>query len=596
MKILKQYLKLVREICGNGGGGALFLYVLCAAAGAVMPTVTAWSQKLFVAGLEKLSPCIAVAGFLGLYVVVKCFCSVYQYIDSYFAHKFIFKVKFIFNRRLTQKLYRESQERFYDPAFHDMLSRINQGMEKIPFQIFRINGIGIKVIVLLLVQFPLIIAYSPTLLLLVLSDSLFSLLFTRKLSGEQYELEQRLTRENRRASYFGGLFSSKSAAKEMRIFQTQDFFFRKWQDSYKQLNRTRDGFHIKKQRTQNFISMWNLFIGSGLLVILFYQLLHKRIDFGTFVFLYHIIPAVSEQVRDLIQSILGDGYVNYLTIEHYLDYVRTETQDIRDTAKDNTVDLLDFESLNFQSLEFENVSYRYPTGEKDAVQKVSFSIRRGEIVSILGYNGSGKTTLSRLATGLLTPTEGSIFLNGERLGSYDRDAVYSVFGIAYQDFMKYMLSLEDNIGFGYIERYGDENVRRALRDADGEALLAKLPAGFATRLGKEFYDDGIDLSGGEWQKIALARAYMGGHQLLLMDEPTAAVDPIKEMEMLKYFKSVLKGRTAVLISHRIGFARLADKVILMDGGRLVEAGSHEELIKNGGLYAKMFHAQRELYV
>ncbi|MDR0920147.1 MAG: ABC transporter ATP-binding protein/permease [Oscillospiraceae bacterium] len=585
MKLLRQYIRLIRKIWIDAKG-VLCLYSAFTIFGSIMPTIAAYSQKLFINSLENFSIFSAVVGFLVIYVVIKYLKSIYQYVDSFFAHKFIFKVKFIFNRYLTRRLYNESQENFFDPTFNDKLNKVYQGLENIPFQIFEINGIYIKVFVLAVIQIPLVITYSPILLLLIGLDSLFTILTAQKFSKAQYELEHKLTREQRKSNYYGSIFSSKANAKEIRIFGAQDFFYQNWIAIFKQLNSTRNAFNIYKQKIQILISLWNYILSSTLLIILFYQLLNKNIDFGTFTFLYYFIPAASAQFKDLIQSLLGDIYTNYLNIEHYVNYIGSEECDIKGTNKD----------IDFKILEIKNASYKYPTGKQYAIKNISLSIAKGEVVSILGYNGSGKTTLSKIMIGLLPPSEGSVCINGEDINKTNRHDVSPMFGIAYQDFTRYLLSVKDNIGFGYIERYNDDNIKKAFQEADGDLLLEKLPTGLETKLGKAFYNDGIDLSGGEWQKIALARTYMGNHCVLLMDEPTASIDPMKEMEMLKHFKSVLKNRTAILISHRIGFARLADRIIMMNEGIIVESGSHEELLLKDGLYSKLFNSQKELYI
>lgn len=402
-------------------------------------------------------------------------------------------------------------------------------------------------------------------------------------------MEQKLVREQRKANYFGGLFSSKANAKEIRIFTAQGFFLKKWLENYKSLNVTRSAFEIKKQKIQILLSIWDFLINSVLLlVILFIQLIYRRIDFGSFILLYTIVPATCSQVKALLQAFMGDIYNNYLHIQHYVEYVNNEYIDDR-TEKIEGAD-------NFKMIEFRNVSYIYPTGVQQAVKNISLSIQKGEVVSILGYNGSGKTTLSKLITGVLSPSQGNIYINGEEVNKSNKHKFSYIWGLAYQDFTKYLLSIENNIGYGYIEKYNEENINKASQDAKCDSLLTKLPNGLKSLIGKIFYDDGIDLSGGEWQKIALARAYMGEHSVLILDEPTASIDPLKEMEMLLHFKDILKDRTAILISHRIGFARLADRIIMMNNGEIVESGTHNELMQLNGLYKKLFDAQKELYI
>ena len=583
MKIAKQYLWIIKKIW-TSGKGILCLYMLIVMIGMIIPTLASFSQKMFVSSLENSSALLLVAIFLITYIMIKFIKSIYQYIDSYFAHKFIYKTNFIFNTYLTKLLYKEPQQNFYSPVFNDKLNKITMGKGIIPFQVLTINEIVISIIVLGFVQIPLIINYSPILLLLIVLDPLFSIFTARRFAKLQYKLEQDLTREQRKSDYFGGIFSSKATAKEIRIFASQEFFLKKWFNKYKDLNKTRNAFEIKKQKSQMILSIWDFLINSALLVMLFFQLINKQIDFSSFIFLYTVVPATCAQFKTLLQAFSGDVYANYLNIQHYVEYVTDFN--FKDT---------DYVT-EFNMLELRNVSYIYPTGVQQAVKDVSLSINKGEVVSILGYNGSGKTTLSKLITGVLTPTQGNVYINGEEMNDINKNKFFCIWGLAYQDFTRYLLSVENNIGYGYIEKYNDENINNAFQDAECNELFTKLPNGLKSLIGKTFYDDGIDLSGGEWQKISLARAYMGDHPVLVLDEPTASIDPLKEMEMLLHFKDILKDRTAILISHRIGFARLADRIIMMEEGRVVESGTHDELLRQNGLYAKLYNAQKALYI
>ncbi len=588
MKIAKQYFWIIKRIWGDAKG--LFcLYICITLVGMVIPTIVSFLQKLFVTSLENASPFWLIIVFLTTYVAIKFLNTIYQYIDSYFAHRFIYKVNFIFNTFLTKLLYKEPQQSFYDPSFNDRMYNITKGQGIIPFQVFSINEIISLIIVISFVQIPLIVNYSPILIVLIALNSIFSLFVIRKFAKAHYVLEQELVRKQRKADYFGGIFSSKANAKEIRIFTAQGFFLKKWLENYKSLNITRSAFEIKKQKIQMLLSIWDFLINSVLLLaILFIQLIYRQIDLGSFILLYTIVPVTCGQVKTLLQAFMGDIYNNYLHIQHYVEYVNNE-------YVDECIEKFE-DADNFQMLELRNVSYIYPTGVQQAVKNVSLSIQKGEVVSILGYNGSGKTTLSKLLTGVLSPSQGNIYINGEEVNKSNKHKFSYIWGLAYQDFTKYLLSIENNIGYGYIEKYNEDNINKASQEANCDALLAKLPKGLKSLIGKIFYDDGIDLSGGEWQKIVLARAYMGEHSILILDEPTAAIDPLKEMEMLLHFKDILSDRTAILISHRIGFARLADRIIIMDKGEIVESGTHDELMQLNGLYKKLFDSQKELYI
>lgn len=250
----------------------------------------------------------------------------------------------------------------------------------------------------------------------------------------------------------------------------------------------------------------------------------------------------------------------------------------------------------FESVALENVAFSYPHQKGDAVKDVNLEIRRGEIVSILGYNGSGKTTLCKLLVGILTPDQGVVRFNGRDISDLDKNEYYKYFGIGFQDYAKYSLRLRDNIGFGRIENLeDDEMLAVAIKKTNLGNIIDKLPEGIDTILGKEYDKNGQDLSIGQWQRIILARAYMGSPEILILDEPTASIDPYEEERMLEEFRAALEGKTAILISHRISFARLADRIVMMRDGRITEMGIHDELLRKKGYYYELFSSQQKLY-
>jgi ABC-type multidrug transport system fused ATPase/permease subunit len=230
------------------------------------------------------------------------------------------------------------------------------------------------------------------------------------------------------------------------------------------------------------------------------------------------------------------------------------------------------------------------------LKNINFTLKKGEIVSILGYNGSGKTTMSKILCGLLEDYKGEVTINGINIASFDKEELYKYFGVAFQEFSKYSISLKENVAIGMIEKLKDEKeISKAIQKGNLGSFINKLPQGEATILGKEYDEKGQDLSGGQWQRIILSRAYMGDPEVLLLDEPTASIDPIEEMRMLNHFKDIIKGKTALMISHRIGFARLSHRICVMENGEIIEDGSHDELMKLRGKYYELFTSQKELY-
>jgi ATP-binding cassette subfamily B protein len=250
---------------------------------------------------------------------------------------------------------------------------------------------------------------------------------------------------------------------------------------------------------------------------------------------------------------------------------------------------------------FEDVGFRYPGAERWAVRHLSFTLHAGEVLALVGENGAGKTTLTKLLARLYDPSEGRVLLDGVDLRDYDLASLRREIGVIFQDFVRYDMRFDENVGVGEIESvrgYLDDGARAQAPEAIihaadqslASSLLPRLPAGYRQMLGRRF-DDGVDLSGGEWQKIALGRAYMRDAQVLILDEPTAALDARAEYEVFVRFSELMAGRMGVLISHRFSTVRMADRIIVLRGGEVVEEGTHEQLVGAGGLYAELFGMQ-----
>lgn len=277
------------------------------------------------------------------------------------------------------------------------------------------------------------------------------------------------------------------------------------------------------------------------------------------------------------------------------EYMEELTEFMGLSTKEGAINLPDSYPIEFESLEFKNVTFKYPNSEKLIFHKLSFKLLAGKRYFFVGANGAGKTTITKLLTGLYDEYEGEILINGKELRDYDYSKIKALFSVIHQDFSKYQISLKDNISLGSLPENIDINkVESAAINIGLGETIKKLEKGINTNLGK-LDEDSIDIPEGQWQKISLARSVLSKSPVKILDEPTSALDPIAESELYENFDEIMKGKTSIFISHRLGSTKLADEILLVDNGKIAERGTHENLMKKEGVYSKMFESQRKWY-
>jgi len=507
------------------------------------------------------------------------------------------KAKRFFNKYFMFKSYRDKQDNFYDNKYYDDYEfNKNNINNTTAISITVFNGL-FNAVIGLFISGIAISFFSPAILLIIFALSVVIVVVNRYTVKARVKLNQDFVNEERKANYYKELLSGKAHSKELRIFKLKNRFMNLWDTSFKKFSGAKYKFEKKTMLLSNIPKIFQQILTLAMTLYFLHMVYTDRLTVGDFAFLTRMMWMLVWRITNIVDIFSREIAENYKYIEKYEKFTGDIGKNQFDELSEYTLCAFSLSDGEFSELSFENVTYSYPNQEGNAVENINFKIKKGEVVSLLGYNGSGKTTLSKLMCGILKDYAGKISLNGRDIKEIPDENLYRYFGIGFQDFTKYSLSLGENVGFGMVEKIDDgEEIKKAIEKGNLREIIEKLPNGKDTTIGKEFDSSGQDLSGGEWQRVILSRAYMGEPEVLILDEPTASIDPLEEMRMLMHFKDIVKDKTALLISHRIGFARLSDRICIMKDGAIVEDGTHDELIEQKGYYHELFTSQKELYM
>ncbi|MBT2558034.1 ABC transporter ATP-binding protein [Hymenobacter sp. ISL-91] len=435
-----------------------------------------------------------------------------------------------------------------------------------------------------------LVAFNPWLLVLLLVAVVPAFLGESHFNERSYSLVHGWTPERRELDYLRQTGASDDTAKEVKIFGLSTFLtdrFRTLSDDFYQKNKA---LVVKRAGWGTFFAAVGAAGYYAAYVYIIMQAVAGVVSIGQLTFL----AGSFARMRGLLEGILSRFSAvaeGALYLQDFFDFFQLQPRIRRDESQP----VRPFPNPIREGFTFENVGFKYRNAEKWALRNLNFRLRAGEKLALVGENGAGKTTMVKLLSRLYDPTEGRILLDGHDLRDYDPRELRQEIGVIFQDFVRFQLPAGQNLAVGRIEQqHNRPRIEKAAAQSLADSVIAKLPAGYDQMIGRRF-NGGVDLSGGEWQKIALGRAYMRDAQLLILDEPTAALDARAEYEVFQRFNDLTRGKTAVLISHRFSTVRMADRILVIENGQFVEIGSHEELLAKGGRYAELFKLQAAGY-
>ena len=484
---------------------------------------------------------------------------------------------------------------FEDPEFYDHLERARRQTVGRIALLSLLLSMSQDALTLLTLAGALI-AYNPWLLLLLAVAVIPSFLGETHFASLGYSLLFRWTPERRQLDYLRFVGASDKTAKEVQMFGLAPWLTERYRDLSQKFYEENRNLSIRRGVVSALLSILGTVGYYSAYVVILIRAVKGDITIGTLTFL----AASFGRGRDVIQNILMSAS-NVAEQALYLRdlFVFLEMRPTIESPPNARLVPAKIQS----GFAFENVGFRYPGSEPWAIRNVDLVLRPGERVALVGENGAGKTTITKLLARLYDPTEGRITLEGVDLKEYDLASLRHAIGVIFQDFVRYDMRFDENIGVGEIDSVRadlDKNngtppaITAAAENSLAASLLPRFAKGYQQMLGRRF-EEGVDLSGGEWQKIALARAYIRDAQVLILDEPTAALDARAEYEVFLRFSELVAGRMAILISHRFSTVRMADRIIVLRHGKVEEQGSHEELLAKGGLYQELFAMQAAGY-
>jgi ATP-binding cassette subfamily B protein len=584
----------VLRIVWEAGRTVVTLGLVFRVVASVLPIALLWVTKLIIDGIVHAftthQPVTStsrlwwlVAAEFGLAVLGSILGRIIDYLDTLLAEKYMRHVSI----RVMQHAAQLDLIAYEDPVFYDRLERARvQATDRLGM----IQSIGrlVQQVITTVTLSVSIMLFSPWLLLLLVAGVLPAFLGESHFAFLGYAKNFRQTPIRRQLDYLRVLGGSKEAAKELKLFGLKDFLVGRFTNLSNQIYGEDVALARRRLIAGSLLSIVGTAGYYSAYVFVIWRTVRGLLTIGELTFLTGAILQASSNIQQIFSTLssIADQALFLTDLIAFFEMRPT----IR--SKPNALPA----PLPIQSgFEFRNVSFRYPGSSRLILNGLNFQLRPGERVALIGENGEGKTTMVKLMTRLYDPVEGQVLLDGIDLREYDLEDLYREIGVIFQDFMRYEMTARENIAVGRIEEMDNlPLLHLSAQKSMADEVIGRLDREYEQMLGRRF-EGGVDLSGGEWQKVALARAYLRDAQVLILDEPTAALDARSEFEVFQRFAELTTGKMALFISHRFSTVRMADRIVVLENGRIAEDGNHDQLTHLGGRYAEMFELQAASY-
>ncbi|HZR44593.1 MAG TPA: ABC transporter ATP-binding protein [Ktedonobacteraceae bacterium] len=480
---------------------------------------------------------------------------------------------------------------FEDAEFYDKMRHASDESNYRPVTLIsQTFGLGRTVITMFSMIF-LLTQLAWWLALIALVIPIPSFIANTRYGWRGYRRKVHQSQARRLMYYFTHVMTVDNFNKEIKLFNLGDFFIKRYHDLAEKIYNEDRQILIPRYLANFLWSGLTVSANSSVYLYVALQAVLGRITLGALTKYTQASVQAGQSFQGVLDGISG-AYENNLYINTLFEFLEYQPHIV---SPDQPVPIEATPEVKGLDIEFRNVSFTYPGKKQAALNNVSFTIRAGEAIALVGRNGAGKTTLVKLLTRLYDPDEGEILIGGRDIREYSLKDLREQVGVIFQDYVRYELKASENIGMGRIDDIDNQElIASSAHKSGADSVIERLAGGYDTMLGR-WFDEGVQLSGGEWQKVALARAFMRDARILILDEPTSALDAQAEYDVFTRFRILTEGKTAVFISHRFSTVRLADRIFVIEDGNIIESGSHYELIELDGRYAELFNLQAEAY-
>ncbi len=563
---------------------------------AVMPAAQAWVGKLIIdaivtaagEGKQAMDGLRFVAPYLAMEFGLVLVSSLTSQMRSLFDRIIQSQLTNLVNSMIIRKAINLDLQFFENPIFYDTLQNARRQADTSALNIVNSTLQMMQQVITLVSLIVLLVRFSPWLAVIVFLSAIPSFLSQSQYAERAFRAVSRRAPEARLLNYLEQLLTGNDTVKEVKLFGLGEPLLERYQTLFTRFYL--EDRAIAEKRTIAGLGWGTLsnlvYYGSYAWIVL--RTVAGLITLGDMTMFLAIFRQSQSSIRSLLDS-LNRLYESNLFLDNLITYLKLEP--VLTAPQNGRIAPAPIR----HGIEFRNVSFVYPGSDVYVLRDINLHIKPSERIALVGLNGAGKTTLIKLLTRLYDPTEGQILLDGVDLREYDLTSLHQRFGVIFQDFVRYQFTVRENIGFGQVDALDDNaRIRDAADRGGAQPIIENMPQQYDTMLGRR-WERGHELSGGQWQKIALSRAFMRKAEVLVLDEPTSALDAEAEYEVFRRFGELMEGRIAVLISHRFSTVRMADRIVVLSAGKILELGSHAELMALDGAYARLFNLQAEGY-